>query len=532
MNRRDFLATLAGAAALAGCDASPRSLPPGGLLGPSLDLGHRLKARDFPAPTRTLRTGVLIIGGGIAGLSAGWKLQKAGFGDFLLLEMEKAAGGNTSHGANAVSAYPWGAHYIPLPRPEARLVRELLADLGVLQGDPHALVPRYDERHLVHAPQERLYRYGTWQEGLLPQIGIANRDREQYRRFHDRIQVLRERRDRQGRPAFALPMELGSTDRDRVRLDALTMHDWLLAEGLDSDPLHWYVNYACRDDYGTDYRRVSAWAGLHYFAARGGQAQDAEAGTVLTWPEGNGWVAKKMAAMLESHLRPRSVVFRLAEVSRHLEADIYDAGRNESYRIRADQIIWAGPLFLLPFVLENMAPDWRAAVAGLSYAPWLVANLTLDQVPAEQGGAPPAWDSVLYDSPGVGYVVANHQHLRRHAGGQVWTYYRPLAELDPAAARRTLLEGTRESWCGQILDDLERPHPDIRERVIRLDAWRWGHAMVRPVPGLISGQARASLTRSSGRLHLAHSDLSGLSLFEEAQYRGVVAAERVLRAIA
>ena len=32
----------------------------------------------------------------------------------------------------------------------------------------------------------------------------------------------------------------------------------------------------------------------------------------------------------------------------------------------------------------------------------------------------------------------------------------------------------------------------------------------------------------SARITLAHADLSGFSLFEEAQYRGVVAAERVL----
>ncbi len=36
--------------------------------------------------------------------------------------------------------------------------------------------------------------------------------------------------------------------------------------------------------------------------------------------------------------------------------------------------------------------------------------------------------------------------------------------------------------------------------------------------------------RADARVKLAHADLSGFSLFEEAQYRGVVAAERVLAA--
>jgi hypothetical protein len=45
------------------------------------------------------------------------------------------------------------------------------------------------------------------------------------------------------------------------------------------------------------------------------------------------------------------------------------------------------------------------------------------------------------------------------------------------------------------------------------------------------GSARERVLRHTGRVHFAHSDLSGFSLFEEAQYRGVTAAERVLAAL-
>jgi hypothetical protein len=39
------------------------------------------------------------------------------------------------------------------------------------------------------------------------------------------------------------------------------------------------------------------------------------------------------------------------------------------------------------------------------------------------------------------------------------------------------------------------------------------------------------VTQRRGRLHFAHADASGLSLFEEANDRGVAAAEAVLAAI-
>jgi phytoene dehydrogenase-like protein len=280
-------------------------LPPGELLGPSLDLGHRLRQPDFPPPSETRRIPVAIVGAGIGGLAAGWKLAKSGFTDFLLLDMENESGGNSRASHNKVSAYPWGAHYLPLPNKEAIAVRELLSELGVLQGDLRAASPRYEERYLCATPQERLYRNGFWQEGILPQIGVDAAERRQYQCFHALMDDFRQRRDKQGRRAFALPMERSSRSPDLLALDRLTMRNWLLSQGLDSPQLHWYVNYACRDDYGTSSAEVSAWAGIHYFACRDGEAQDASSDTVLTAPEGNAWLAHGMAQSIAAHAGER-----------------------------------------------------------------------------------------------------------------------------------------------------------------------------------------------------------------------------------
>lgn len=54
--------------------------------------------------------------------------------------------------------------------------------------------------------------------------------------------------------------------------------------------------------------------------------------------------------------------------------------------------------------------------------------------------------------------------------------------------------------------------------------------MIRPTPGALwHGPRQAALTALPPGFHLAHADASGLSLFEEANYRGVMAAERILR---
>ena len=58
-------------------------------------------------------------------------------------------------------------------------------------------------------------------------------------------------------------------------------------------------------------------------------------------------------------------------------------------------------------------------------------------------GAALAWDNVLYESPSLGYVVNTHQRGLDH-GPAVLTYYYPLTDPDPRAARTRLLGTDRD----------------------------------------------------------------------------------------
>jgi hypothetical protein len=88
-SRREFLSAHGGGSRPRRCaPAGKPPLPPGELLGMSHALGHRCATASFPAPSEIRQTGVLIVGGGISGLSAAWKLANAAVDDFLVLEME------------------------------------------------------------------------------------------------------------------------------------------------------------------------------------------------------------------------------------------------------------------------------------------------------------------------------------------------------------------------------------------------------------------------------------------------------------
>jgi monoamine oxidase len=129
--------------------------------------------------------------------------------------------------------------------------------------------------------------------------------------------------------------------------------------------------------------------------------------------------------------------------------------------------------------------------------------------------------------------VATHQTDSADRARSVWTWYLPQCGDDPSRDRRQLLALSFEECAQLVVADLSRAHPDIAQHIERIDVFRWGHAMVRPTPGLFAGAAarvREAAQQPLGPLHFAHTELSGFALFEEAQWHGVRAAEEVLRA--
>lgn len=505
MNRRRFIGTVAApllvAPALIGMSRkAPRRIV-GGFVDDGGAAGHMIRdGAGATPPSESRRVPILIVGGGMAGLSAGWELDRRGMRDFVILELEQEAGGNARSGQNEISAYPWAAHYVPVPNKETVLVRELFEELGVLRDG------QWEERYLCFSPQERLFLYGEWRAGIDPDYGLDARGRADFKRFDEQIAGFRATKE------FTVPMTLG-VKRDSA-LDHVSMAEWLRQNGMMSPAMKWSVDYACRDDYGALASETSAWAGIHYFASRSKEERGP-----LTWPEGNGWIAKRLIAKLQRHIVAGQVVTRIER----------DGTRWRVTTPRmawiADDVIFAAPSFLLPYLM----PALKGHPSPLVYSPWLTANLSLDRIPKEKGrGAPPSWDNVIYDSPSLGYVVATHQSLRSYEDRTVWTYYWSLAEHSPSEGRRLLLRRSWMEWTDLILADLARAHPDIRDCVSRIDIMRMGHAMVRPSVGFLAATAQVARLERPG-LHLANSDLSGLSLFEEAQYRGVTAARNALR---
>ncbi len=504
LTRRALLA--AAAMPLAGCKGAPEIT--GGFNGASHERGHKLRgpAVAVAAPTATRRTRVLIAGGGIAGLAAARALRLRGSDDFVLLELEDSAGGNSRGGSVGGIACPLGAHYLPAPGDSAPLVQDLLEELGVRKRVAGRW--QYDERHLCHSPQERLYLHGRWQDGLLPLQDVGAQTLAQYRRFSQRVDAAR--------AASRYTVPLASAPAPQLALDALPFATWLEREQLTDPHLRWYLDYCCRDDYGAGLATVSAWAGIHYFASRHGfhlPGDGPERDAVLTWPQGNGWLAERLAWPLGERLRAGRVVTRIAAQRHGVEVDAFNAASGVVERWQADHCIVALPAFVAARVVESPPPLLRQAAARIRHAPWVVANLHLREPLADRAGPAPAWDNVIYGSQGLGYVDARHQSLDPTPGPTVLTWYRPLG--DERDGPQQLLDRPWTAWRDEMLAELGAPHPDLAAKASRVEVTRYGHAMAIPVPGTLKAWTGRSALRSD-RLSFAHSDWAGYSVFEEA----------------
>ena len=529
MKRRTFMKGSVAAAAVGvagswtGCRPAPPSIE-GTIVGPNRELGHRLRDGGLPTPERFERVDVVVVGAGVAGLAAARTLSRAGGLKLVQLELESEVGGNSGWGQSATTAYPWGAHYVPLPGREAVEVLRLFEELGVITGHDSAGRPIYREEFLCHDPEERLFLHGRWQEGLIPHLGVSPADRAEIDRFLARMQALREGTGADGRPLFAIPVDRSSSDPTWRALDQEPFSAWLDREGFRARPLRWYVDYCCRDDFGLAAAGVSAWAGLHYFAARGGDAANADTSAVVTWPEGNGWLVQRMREGITGEVRRGCAVHSVVARDGRVQVAGFDVASGRAIGWDAAHVVLAVPMFVATRLLGPVA---AGRGVGAVYPPWLVANLTVDHVP-EGRGMGPAWDNVLFEGRGLGYVVATHQHLRAVTGESVLTYYLPLDQLPPVEARRQAATWSWEQARDIVLNDLGRAHPDITSRTRRMDLKIWGHGMICPVPGFLWHGDRHRWAQPLGNIHFAHSDLSGMSLFEEAYTRGVAAAHAVL----
>ena len=83
---------------------------------------------------------------------------------------------SSGSGTSPLVPYPWGAHYVPAPLRENRLLVTLLEEMEILEGRDRDGEPVVAEQFLCRDPQERLFYRGRWYEGLYLHAGVTPED--------------------------------------------------------------------------------------------------------------------------------------------------------------------------------------------------------------------------------------------------------------------------------------------------------------------------------------------------------------------
>lgn len=534
IKRRDFIkqslqatGALALGVAWSSC-AQPKKIS--GTIGtPNYKIGHMLRNFSLPQTNEIIKTDCVVIGGGVSGLAASRKLKQLNI-DHVLLELENKAGGNAQAGSTSVGAYPFGAHYVTVPTLHDKEYLDFLQSCKLITSFEKGL-PVLNDYHVCFDLKERLYIHGQWQEGLLPLQGLSKQELAGIQRFEEQTHYYKNYTGKDGLPAFTLPLAYSSRDPELLQLDAVSFAAWLQSKNIHGKALYWYLNYCMADDYGGTIDTVSAWAGLHYFASHQAKAFNVDEDAVLTWPEGNNWLVQHLKQQAGATIKTGQLVYQVEEKSNALHLRVFDIEAANWVLYETQHIISCVPQFVNQHMLQGI--DRKVNTQAYTYAPWVVANAVVDTDAMHGLGVELAWDNVIYDNDSLGYVHANHQQLAQRSvnGKSNITYYKPLVKQEAKAARESTMKTTYQQWYDTIVADLKIPHPQIESNLHQLDVWLWGHGMIRPSVGFIN-RPTAKLDKQSyrHRIHFAHTDLVGISVFEEGFYSGTQAALQVLQA--
>ena len=185
---------------------------------------------------------------------------------------EREAGGNARSGENEITAFPWAAHYVPVPDKGDLCPR-------AVRGTGRAAAMARGRSAICASLRRSGFHPRGWQDGIEPAIGLTPEDREQFRRWNSMIAQFRADR------------RVHDPDGTRVHAESPSSTESLWLTGLCSSGsirrmLRWYVNYVAATT--TAHWRRTRRRGQAFTTSR--RASRTRKGP-LTWPEGNGWIA-------------------------------------------------------------------------------------------------------------------------------------------------------------------------------------------------------------------------------------------------
>ncbi len=444
--RRDFIRYVVAGSVAAGCPvdlelmAEPEPVRPE-VHGEENEVCHQVRdGRRFRRPPISAGYDVVIVGGGISGLSAAYFLKDR---DYLLLEKEGHFGGNAYVEEFAGQAYATGSAFVTAD--ETTLV-ELAKEIG-----------------LEMLPVNQ--RDGTIVKGeFIPDIWNEGADRLPY------PASVRESFKKFRRAMLAISTKGREQEFDHQRFSKYL-------RGYAPEVTAWWDGFG-PSNWGARSHETSALVGvnaMHWVSSEDGSDPR------VAWPGGNGAISKRLAEILTTkypqHMVGGATIVAVEPQKDEVEVTYVHQGAVRC--VRATAVIMATPKFITAHIVAGLPARQKAAMRRMRYIPYPVVNLIFDK-PVFRGG----YDTWCPGSAFTDMVVADWT-IRNRRGYQarynILTCYTPLTEYD----RGWLL---RESGCRaiarKVLRDFQKLKPEFRVDPVEVRIYRRGHPMYMSTPGM------------------------------------------------
>jgi monoamine oxidase len=483
-NRRSFIKFVVAGSVAAGCPVDQALLADPtqpAVDGEHNEICHQVRdGHHFPRPTAAGRHDIVIVGGGMSGLSAAWFLRGQ---DFLLLEKEEHWGGNAYLEEYAGQAFATGTAYTS--KKESG-VMALCQELGIQPlpiADPDGLI--LNREFVPHA----------WRDGL-DHLPYPQAVRDSFRKFkHDMLKVDLMKRARE--------------------LDSMPLTD--LLKDYAPELKAWWDDYG-PSNWGAAAADTSALVGLGDFQDFAGDQPDERA----TFTGGLGAISRALAERLHAthadHMLAGATTFAVEQAKSDVTVTYMHEGQAKA--VTAKAVIMAAPKFITRRLVAGLPPAQQDAMHKMRYAPYPVVNAIFNK-PVFNGGYD-TWcpGNTFTDVIVADWVVRNQPGYRQE--NNILTFYTPL---DEAGRVKLLTEAGARDLAANVLRDWRKLLPGSDADPVEVHIYRRGHPMFMATPGTYTKLIPAA-RQPMERIFFANTDSAG----PVSMTSGAIAASR--RAIA
>ena len=487
-NRRDFIKFVVAGAVAAGCPiessllaAAPENRP--AVEGENNSICHQVRdGKVFSRPPVSAHHDVVIVGGGMSGLTTAYLLQNR---DFLILEKEPHWGGNAYPMEYEGQVYATGAAFIWKDDKAFPLAQELgLEPLPVNNWDGSIINGEF-------VPD-------TWGEGL-DKLPYPTAVRQSFKNFK--------------REMLAIDVRKRSHE-----LFNLSFASFL--KGYAPQIKQWWDGYG-PSNWGAvseDTAALLAIAELQSFA--GENRQDLR----HTWPGGIGALSKKLADTLEAKFNDRmlTTATTVAVSPQKNEVHITYMHSGQLKTVAAKAVIMATPKFITRRLVEGLAPAQSEAMHEIHYIPYAVVNLIFDKQVFNKG-----YDTWCPGNKFTDFIVADWV-VRNQPGYQpkfnILSCYTPLPEDDRGYL---LTEPSSRKIAQAVLRDFQKLLPGSDVDPVEVHIFRRGHPMYMSTPGLFT-KVQPLVRHPMDRVFFANTDSQGP---ESSTAEAIAAAHRVVKEV-